>query len=73
MLYCVFTSVKYLPLVVVGLMYNLQPIITLLLSYLFLKKGLSRLDIAVLLVSFIGVYVMITGTTNNTDANTPIE
>ena len=41
---CVYTSVKYLPLIICALFQNLAPLVTALFSYLFLKKGLDRLD-----------------------------
>lgn len=61
MLVCIYTSVKYLPLVYVSLVSNLTPLLTALFSYLFLKKGLGRLDTAILLTSFAGVILLITG------------
>jgi drug/metabolite transporter (DMT)-like permease len=61
MLVCIYTSVKYLPLVYVALVSNLAPLITALFSYLFLKKGLGLLDSSVLFISFGGVVILITG------------
>jgi drug/metabolite transporter (DMT)-like permease len=60
MLVCIYTSVKYLPLVYVALVSNLTPLVTALFSYMFLKKGLNRLDTLVLFVSFAGVVLLIT-------------
>ncbi|TNV77077.1 hypothetical protein FGO68_gene5109 [Halteria grandinella] len=61
LLICVYTSIKYLPLVYIALSQNMSPLLTALLSYLFLKKGLNILDTLVLLVSFGGVALLITG------------
>jgi drug/metabolite transporter (DMT)-like permease len=61
MLVCVYTSVKYLPLVYTSLTSNLGPLLTAVFSYFLLKKGLSRLDTVILLVSFVGVVIMIMG------------
>ena len=58
---CIFSSIKYFPLVFVSLISNLTPLLTALLSFILFKKGLSRLDTAILLVSFAGVTVLITG------------
>jgi drug/metabolite transporter (DMT)-like permease len=61
MLGCVYTSVKYLPLVYVSLISNLGPLFTAILSYILFKKGLSKLDTMILIVSFFGVSLLITG------------
>jgi drug/metabolite transporter (DMT)-like permease len=61
MLVCVYTSVKYLPLVYVSISSNFGPLLTAVFSYFMLKKGLSGVDSMVLLVSFGGVILMITG------------
>lgn len=58
---CIFSSIKYFPLVFVSLISNLTPLLTALLSFILFKKGLSRLDTAILIVSFVGVTVLITG------------
>jgi drug/metabolite transporter (DMT)-like permease len=57
----IYTSIKYFPLVFVSLVSNLTPLLTAVLSYVLFKKGLSRLDTTILIVSFIGVTVLITG------------
>lgn len=62
LLVCIYTSVKYLPLVYVALVSNLGPLLTVVLSFLFLKKGLGIFDSVVLIVSFVGVCILITGT-----------
>ena len=61
MLVCIYTSVKYLPLVYTSLTSNLGPLLTAVFSYIFLKKGLSKLDLIILVVSFLGVMIMIWG------------
>lgn len=58
---CIFNSIKYFPLVFVSLVSNLTPLLTALLSYFLLNVGLSRLDTSILLISFVGVTILITG------------
>jgi drug/metabolite transporter (DMT)-like permease len=57
----IYTSIKNFPLVFVSLVQNLTPLLTAVLSYLLFKVALSRQDTVVLLASFIGVTVLITG------------
>ena len=66
---CMYTSIKYLPLVVVSLVINLAPLLTALLSFLFLGIALSALDTTVLLLSFVGVVIIVTGTTDSGENN----
>ena len=61
MLVCIYTSVKYLPLVYTSLTSNLGPLLTAVFSYYFLKKSLSRMDSIILIISFLGVVIMILG------------
>lgn len=61
MLGCVYTAVRYLPLVYVALVSNLGPLFTALMSYLWLKKGLSGIDQLSLGLSFAGVVLLVTG------------
>lgn len=60
-LVCIYTAAKALPLITVTLVQNLSPLVTAVLSYLLLKKGLTILDSGVLIVSFLGVVILITG------------
>jgi drug/metabolite transporter (DMT)-like permease len=62
MLVCIFTSVKYLPLVYVSLSSNLGPLVTALFSYFWIRVPVAKIDIIILIVSFIGVAILITGT-----------
>ena len=57
----VYTSVKSLPLVLVGVVMNLSPLLTAVLSFFFLKKALTTVDAVALVVSFLGVVILITG------------
>ncbi len=65
MLVCIYTSVKYLPLVYVSLTSNLSPLVTAIFSYFIIKVPVSRLDVTILIVSFAGVALLITGTVND--------
>jgi drug/metabolite transporter (DMT)-like permease len=56
-----FTSIKTFPLVYVSLVSNMTPLLTAVASYFLFKVGLSRLDTAILLISFGGVTLLITG------------
>ena len=62
MLVCIYTSVKYLPLVYVSLSSNLGPLVTALFSYFWIRVPVAKIDIIILIVSFIGVAILITGT-----------
>jgi drug/metabolite transporter (DMT)-like permease len=57
----IYTSIKNFPLVYVSLVSNMTPLLTAVASYFLIKKGLSKLDTAILVVSFIGVTLLITG------------
>ena len=61
MIVCTYTCVKYLPLVFVSLVSNLSPLLTALFSYLFYRIGLTKLDTLVLIISFGGVALLVTG------------
>jgi drug/metabolite transporter (DMT)-like permease len=67
MLACVYTSVKYLPLVYVSLVSNIGPLFIAIFSWLLFKKGLNRNETITLIVSFIGVCILVTGNTSQTD------
>jgi drug/metabolite transporter (DMT)-like permease len=73
MLVCIYTSVKYLPLVYVALSSNMGPLVTALFSCFFIKVPVQKIDIMVLIISFIGVALLITGaisgSTEITDAS----
>ena len=60
-LVCVYISIKALPLVMVGVVMNLSPLLTVVMSYFIFKKGLTRFDTGALIASFTGVILMITG------------
>ena len=62
MLVCIYTSVKYLPLVYVSLSSNMGPLVTALFSYFLIRVPVAKIDVIVLIVSFIGVAILITGT-----------
>ena len=58
----IYTAIKGLTPVYVALSANFSPLITALLSFLLLKVSISKLDIQILIISFIGVAVLILGT-----------
>lgn len=57
----IYTSIKSFPLVYVSLVSNLTPLLTAVASYFLFKKGLSKLETTILIVSFCGVTLLITG------------
>jgi drug/metabolite transporter (DMT)-like permease len=57
----VYTAAKVFPLITVTLVQNMSPLITALMSYFYLKKGLTPMESSVLIISFTGVVVLITG------------
>jgi drug/metabolite transporter (DMT)-like permease len=65
MIVCVYTALQYLPLVYVAAVSNIGPLMIALFSYFIFQKGLSPLDITVLVISFVGVTFLITGSVNN--------
>ena len=60
-MFCQYQSIKYFPLVFVSLVQNLAPLLVALTSYVLYKLPLTRLDASVLLVSFFGVLLLVTG------------
>lgn len=65
----IYYALKQLPLVIVSLVLNLSPIAIAVLSYIILKEKLAKIDIIILLVSFIGVLVLIMGSNENTSTS----
>jgi drug/metabolite transporter (DMT)-like permease len=61
LLVSLYTSVKSLPLVLVGVVTNLSPLLTAVLSFFILKKALSTVEAVALVASFAGVVLLITG------------
>ena len=61
LLVSIYTSVKSLPLVLVGVVTNLSPLLTAVLSFFILKKALTSVDAVALVASFTGVVLLITG------------
>lgn len=60
-------ALKYLPLVFISLVINTAPFLTAVLSYLLLRVKISFVDCMILVVSFGGVAVMVTGTISKED------
>jgi drug/metabolite transporter (DMT)-like permease len=69
LLVSIYTSVKSLPLVLVGVVTNLSPLLTAVLSYFILKKALTTVDAIALVAAFAGVVLLITaGETHSAEA-----
>ena len=60
-MFCSYFAIKYFPLVLVSLVTNITPLLVALFSYFLYKVGLTRMDIANLILSFIGVAILISG------------
>jgi drug/metabolite transporter (DMT)-like permease len=59
---CLYTAIKYFPLVVTSLMQNISPLLIAFFSWLLFRVKLNILDIGTLLISFAGVVILISGT-----------
>ena len=60
-MFCMYYAIKFFPLVYVSLIQNMAPLLVALASYVFYKIPLTRLDTVVLLISFIGAILLVTG------------
>jgi drug/metabolite transporter (DMT)-like permease len=60
-MFATYNSIKNFPLVYVSLVSNTAPVLTAVLAYFIFGNKLSKIDIAVLGISFIGVTILITG------------
>jgi len=57
----VFNGLRYLAMVEVALIINTMPLFTAVLGYYLLDERLHRIEIASLIISFIGIVVLVTG------------
>jgi len=57
----IYNSIKNFPLVYVSLVSNTAPVLTAVLAYFIFGNKMSKIDITVLGISFIGVTILITG------------
>jgi drug/metabolite transporter (DMT)-like permease len=60
-LMCLYVCIKHYPLVFVSLVQNISPLLIALFSYYFYRVGLSMHESWILLISFIGVIILVTG------------
>lgn len=56
-----FLLTKYLPLIYLGVCENMVPLITSFLSYVLLRQYVSKLDIILVVTSFVGLVIMYFG------------
>ncbi len=68
-LFLLYHAIKYLPLVQVGLIFNLMPLFIAVFAYYYLNERLTLIELVVLLVSFLGVAIMILGGNETDDTN----
>jgi drug/metabolite transporter (DMT)-like permease len=59
--FAVYYCVMFLPVVIVTLVSNLTPLILALLSYLIYKVKLTGIEVGVLIMSFVGFIILISG------------
>jgi drug/metabolite transporter (DMT)-like permease len=59
---CLYTCIKYFPLVITALVQNISPLLIALFSRILYKVSLSSIDKLTLLISFCGVILLISGT-----------
>jgi drug/metabolite transporter (DMT)-like permease len=62
---CIYYCIKYFPVVFVVLVQNISPLLLAVLSYWLYKVALSRLELVILVVSFIGVLILLSGSMNS--------
>lgn len=60
-MFCTYYVIKYFPLVYISLVANTAPLLIAFFAFLFYQEKLTKLDVAILIVSFLGVAVLITG------------
>ncbi len=70
--FCNYLTIKIFPLVFVSLVTNIAPLLVAVFSYILYKIALKQIDIINLIVSFIGVTLLITGSAQdpNSDPST---
>lgn len=68
-MFCTYYVIKYFPLVYVSIVANTAPLLIAFFAYVIYKERLTALDIAVLIISFIGVSVLITGSFEQQDSS----
>jgi drug/metabolite transporter (DMT)-like permease len=62
---CIYYCIKYFPVVFVVLVQNISPLLLAVLSYWLYKVVLSRLEVVILVVSFLGVLILLSGSMNS--------
>jgi drug/metabolite transporter (DMT)-like permease len=60
-MFCNYLAIKYFPLVFVSLVTNIAPLLVALFSFILYKIALQKVDILNLIISFLGVTLLITG------------
>jgi drug/metabolite transporter (DMT)-like permease len=65
-----YTCIKYFPIVVVNLVSNIAPLLIAVMSFFLYKVALSKLEVVILIVSFIGCIILITGAFSPEDGKT---
>lgn len=63
-MFCLVYAVKSVPIVMVSVITNTQPIFTAIFAYIFLKEKITRVETVALFTSFLGVYILVTNNSN---------
>lgn len=72
-MFCLVYAVKSVPIVMVSVITNTQPIFTAIFAFIFLKEKITRIETIALLTSFLGVYILVTNNGNSHHAKTQID
>jgi drug/metabolite transporter (DMT)-like permease len=65
LMFCLVYALKSVPIVMVSVITNTQPIFTAIFAYIFLKEKITRVETIALLTSFLGVYILVTNNGNS--------
>ena len=68
-----YTALKHLPLVVVALTQNMAPLFTVLFSCMFFRIRIACFDVGILMVTFGGVVLMLSGIVDNSERENPTQ
>lgn len=58
-MFCLVYAVKSVPIVIVSVITNTQPIFTAIFGYILLNERITRVETISLLTSFVGVYLLV--------------
>ena len=62
-----YSVTKFIPLTIISIVSNLAPIIVVVLAFLILKEVIRKFDLAMMLLTLVGIFAVILGGTASTD------